>query len=131
MRFKFISCMLFTIKDMMRFWILALVLVVLSCTPKDDGKRASNTPDGTEVEARLKAYYKDMSDRDWKKYRAHFWKHATITTAWQPPGDSAASVDITTIDDFILETPNGPDSKPVFEERMKDSEIKVQGNIAE
>jgi hypothetical protein len=121
---------------MTRFWIPVLAVVVLSCTGKNDGERSitrliADTPEGAAVESRLKAYYDDMSNRDWQKYRTHFWERATLTTAWQQPGDSMATVDVTTIDDFIRETPQGPDSQPVFEERMKDSHIKVQGNIAE
>lgn len=72
-----------------------------------------------------------MSDRNWEKYRSHFWPGATITTAWKQPGDSVVTVDVTTIDDFIKETPQGPDSQPIFEESMLDSEIRSSGNIAE
>jgi hypothetical protein len=116
------------------FASLAIALVI-SCTEKSDNTSStlsfSDTPEGAAVEARLKEYYKDMSARNWKKYRTHFWDNGTITTAWKQPNDSLAKVDVTSIDDFIKETPNGPDSQPIFEETMRSSKISVQGNIAE
>ena len=120
----------------MRSSLTAMAAVLLfSCTEKTDHSASTtsltDTPEGEAVEAKLEEYYKDMSARDWKKYRSHFWDNATITTAWKQDGDSAAKVDVTTIDDFIKETPNGPDSQPIFEETMTDSKINVQGNIAE
>jgi len=120
---------------MRSFAVILAAISLFSCTTKTDNSTSTisltDTPEGEAVEIKLKEYYKDMSARDWKKYRSHFWNNATITTAWQQPGDSAATVDVTTIDDFIKEAPNGPDSQPVFEEKMTDSKIKVQGNIAE
>ena len=79
----------------------------------------------------LVIYYKDFSDRDWPKFRSHFWPGATITTAWRQPGDSVSRVDVTTIDDFITEAPNGPDSQPVFAESMIRWEIHTNNNLAE
>lgn len=118
-----------------RLLILVVGFYVLGCTTKTENSTSTaslgDTPEGAAVEAMLKEYYKDMSARDWEKYRRHFWPNATITTAWQQPGDSAARVDVTTIDDFIKEAPLGPGSQPVFEEVMKDSKINMQGNIAE
>ena len=110
------------------------MFLLLSCTKKTEDSTSAtsylNTPEGAAVEARLKEYYKDMSDRDWEKYQSHFWENATITTAWKQPGDSVVTVDVTTIGDFIKEAPLGPGSQPIFEETMKDSKINVQGNIA-
>ena len=71
-----------------------------------------------------------VSDRDWVRYRAHFWDNGTITTVWQQPGDSSRRVHVITIDEFIRDTPNGPDSKPVFEEKMLGSEIAITGNLS-
>ena len=118
-------------------WIPLLIsaLIGFSCRSKTDNAvtttSESKTPEGAVVESLIKEYYQDMSARDWKKYRMHFWENATITTAWQQPGDSIATVDVTTIDDFIKETPHGPDSKPIFEETMKAARINLKGNIAE
>ena len=120
---------------MRRVSIVITLIFLFSCTRKTENGTSTtsllNTPEGAAIEERLRRYYQDMSDRDWQKYREHFWKNATITTVWQQPGDSAAAVDITTIDDFIRETPNGPDSKPIFEEKINDSKITVQNNLAQ
>jgi hypothetical protein len=82
------------------------------------------------IRQNILAYYKDMSDRSWGRYRSHFWDNATITTVWQRPGDSSRRVHVITIDEFIRDTPNGPDSKPVFEETMLGSEVAVTGNLS-
>ena len=82
------------------------------------------------IRQELLAYYQDMSDRDWVRYRAHFWDNGTITTIWQQPGDSSRRVHVTAIDEFIRDMPNGPDSKPVFEEKMLGSEIAITGNLS-
>ena len=121
---------------MLRFLFIVPCLALFSCGGKMEPDSISiaslsDTPEGAGIETLLKTYYRDMSDRDWEAYRSHFWDNATITTAWQQPGDSTSLVDITVIDDFILETPNGPDSQPIFEESMKDSKITVNGNLAE
>lgn len=71
-----------------------------------------------------------MSARDWRKYRGYFWDDATITTVWQQPPDSVAKVHVITIDAFIAKTPEGPDSQPVFSERMKGASISVKGDLA-
>jgi hypothetical protein len=117
-------------------FLCALVLTLLAgCKEQTDQSTSKvsllNTPEGKGVEDRLRMYYTDLSSRDWEKFRTHFWKDATITTAWKAPGDSLPAVDVTTIDDFIKEAPLGPGSQPVFEEKMKDSRVQVQGNIAE
>lgn len=123
---------------MRRFLIIVLGICTFSCTVKKEGPEdttsavpSSDTTQRMAIENLLLQYYTDMTNRDWPRYRDHFWAHGTITTTWQQPGDSTATVDVTTIDDFIKETPNGPDSKPIFEERMNSSEVKIKGNIAE
>lgn len=120
---------------MRRLLLLIAGIFLFACTKKTDDSTSTvsliNTPEGASVEAELKEYYRHMSDRDWEKFRSHFWKNATITTTWQQPGDSVAMVDVTTIDDFIKEAPLGPGSQPVFEEKMLESKINVQNNIAD
>src|SRR5687767_3522101 len=106
---------------MIRLSALLLVLTLFSCTTENKNDNSStvslqNTPEAAAIEKLLKNYYEDMSKRDWNKYRSYFWEHGTITTPWQQPGDSVVRVDVTTIDDFIKETPQGPDSRPIFEE---------------
>ncbi|MFI5154526.1 MAG: nuclear transport factor 2 family protein [Chitinophagales bacterium] len=75
-------------------------------------------------------YYADMSQRDWKKYRSYFWDSETIATVWQKPGDKTEKVNIITVDEFIRQTPNGPDSKTIFGENMTSYKIKMEGSLA-
>jgi len=78
----------------------------------------------------LASYYADMSERDWQEYREYFWDDATLTTSWQKEGDTVARVNVTSIDAFIEQTPRGPDSQPIFSERMKSASIQVRDNLA-
>jgi hypothetical protein len=109
---------------------LLLIYLCFACTPKQEIGSGELTGEAKVIEEKLRNYYEDMSARDWKKYRSHFWDQATIATAWQTPGDSLARVDVTTIDDFIEEAPAGPGSQPVFEEYMTQSKIEVRGTLA-
>ena len=94
---------------------------------------ASACADRTEGELRaaVSQYYLDMSRRDWPAYAGHFWPGATLTTAWQPPGEPAERVVVTTIEEFLAQTPQGPDSKPIFEERLLEQDVDVQGDVAQ
>jgi hypothetical protein len=109
--------------------VLSIAIVYLSLTACT--QPSASTPEEKAVEELLMMYYKDFSERDWQKFRSHFWSDATLTTAWQQPGDSVVRVDVTTINDFIKEAPNGPDSQPIFEERMVRWEIRTNNNLAE
>lgn len=113
-----------------KFPIALLIVTLFQCnSPKDNPyTRGDERP---AVDKFLHRYYENMSNRNWKLYRDHFWDNATITTVWQQPGDTLENVHVITIDEFIKETPNGPDSKPIFEERMTGSQIKINGNLAE
>jgi len=71
-----------------------------------------------QVLAELEQYYADFSARDWARFADHFWPGATLTTVWQPPGDSAVRVVATTVPDFVAQAPLGPGSREIFEERM-------------
>ncbi|MCA6079095.1 nuclear transport factor 2 family protein [Fulvivirga sedimenti] len=75
-------------------------------------------------------YYNVMSSRDWEVYREFFWKDATLTTIWQSPKDSLPEVLVNTIDAFIRQTPQGPDSEPIFEEKPTYITTEIQGNLA-
>lgn len=106
------------------FATLMVELIVLGCAEKSEDKIDSN------IKATLESYYKVMSDRNWKLYKNFFYDSATITTIWQKSGDSVAKVHVISIEEFIREAPNGPDSKPIFSERMISFSGKQQGNIA-
>lgn len=115
---------------MNRRWSRALLIAAtLSCT------KAAPTPPMSAEELALRSqvdrYYRDMSARDWKAYAAHFWPQATLTTVWQPAGEPAPRVVVTSIDGFLAQTAQGPDSKPIFEERLIDQEVRLVGTIAQ
>ncbi|MEX1240060.1 MAG: nuclear transport factor 2 family protein [Cyclobacteriaceae bacterium] len=117
---------------MARFLLKIICPVVLiSCIQERPGnKKPDESSEDAVVEKFLASYYDDMSARDWQKYRTYFWDDATITTAWQKPGDSAVRVHVITIDEFIEETPRGPDSQPVFREQMKSASIEIKHDLA-
>ena len=83
-----------------------------------------------EVLVELRQYYADFSARDWEAFVSHFWKGATITTVWQPAGEPAERVVVTSIPDFVAQAPAGPGSKPIFEEKMTGAEVRVFQNLA-
>jgi len=79
----------------------------------------------------LEVYYSDFSGRDWDAFSNHFWPGADMTTVWQPPGETADRVVPTTIEEFVSQAPQGPDSREIFEERMLDAEVRVFNNLAQ
>lgn len=83
-----------------------------------------------EVQLFLSNYYSTMSDREWKVYETFFLEKATLTTIWQDEKDESPSLYSHTIDEFLAQTADGPDSQPIFEEKMLSSEIKINGNLA-
>lgn len=83
------------------------------------------------VLAEIEAYYADFSARDWDAFASHFWPGATITTAWQPPGEEGVRVVVTPIPDFVAQAPQGPGSREVFEEGMTAADVRVTGNLAQ
>lgn len=107
-----------------------LSLLLGACAQRgEEGRDTPASPEEAGLRKILESYYADMSARDWRKFRGYFWDNATITTAWQQPPDSVEKVHVVTIDDFIAKTPEGPDSQPVFSERMKGASISVKDNL--
>lgn len=110
-----------------------LLLAHLPLAPTAFGQR----PEGEAVEsaraevlATIESYYDAFSDRDWDRYASHFWPEATITTVWQPPGEDAPRVVVTSIEDYIELAPAGPGSREIFEERMLSADLTVRGTLA-
>jgi hypothetical protein len=85
----------------------------------------------SQIESILSDYYKTMSARDWKQYKSFFSDRATLTTIWQEESDSLPKIFTTTIDEFILQTKNGPDSQPIFEEKLLNATIETKNNLAQ
>jgi hypothetical protein len=84
-----------------------------------------------QVLAVVEQYYADLSARDWPRVYDHFWPGATLTTPWQPPGDSAIRVMPTTIEQFIEQAPLGPGSREIFEERMDSARVRGSAALAQ
>jgi len=78
----------------------------------------------------LTSYYAAFSDRDWSRFASHFWPGATIATVWQPPGERAERVFVQSIPAFVAQAPDGPGSRPIFEERMLSADVTVRGALA-
>ncbi len=115
---------------------ISLLLIALSfkaCSPKKKELKESeeNVLSKKRIEAALAQYYQDFSDRNWQAFATHFWEGAVMTTVWQKPGESAEDIHYTTIPEFIVKAPEGPDSQPIFEEKMVKSDIKVEGGLAQ
>ena len=85
----------------------------------------------TEVRAEVEQYYKDFSDRDWEAFADHFWEGATMATIWPAPGTTTPTVWISSVPEFVAQAPEGPGSKPIFEEKMTSAKILVEGNLAQ
>ena len=86
-----------------------------------------------EVLKQITQYYADMTCSDGKMvpaFETHFWKGATITTVWQPSGHPKAEVLVTSVPDFVSQSPQGACSQPIFEEKTDSSEIKVHNGVA-
>ena len=117
--------------------LLFVTLLVLACRTDNQSSPTSSrnlSPDSLvqkELHMLLENYYQTMSDRDWPAYKKFFWANATLTTVWQKPEDEKAKIHVATIDEFVAQTPHGPDSQPIFEEKMQSAEIEVRGNLAQ
>ena len=84
-----------------------------------------------EIRAALLRYYADLTARDWRAFRTHFWPPGLLATVWQPPGEPRAVVDAVPVDTFIARAPSGPDSKPISEERLTGLVVRSHGKLAQ
>lgn len=108
-----------------RFTFLLTAALAWGCTGPPNPS-AADAP----VRARLEQYYEDFSARDWEAFASHFWPGAAIATAWQPIGEERVRVVHTTVEEFIADAPNGPDSREIFAEWMEEATIRVAGDLA-
>jgi hypothetical protein len=128
-----------TLRDVGR--ALVAVGVLAACTIESRPPTRGTTGGATEaveaarteaeVRAALLRYYADLTARDWRAFREHFWSPGTLATIWQPPGRSRTMVELVPVDTFIARAPQGPDSKPIFEERMTGIVVRSHGNLAQ
>jgi hypothetical protein len=124
----------------MRWIPAAAVLAVLTACrlethePKVGAASASvlaAAADSAAVREELESYYRDFSARDWSAFADHFWPGADITTIWRPPGEPAPRVVVTPVPDFVRQAPQGPGSRPVFEERMLDHRLVTHRDLVQ
>jgi len=63
---------------------------------------ATDSVSSAEVYAALRLFYARLTSKDWKVLAQSFWPRATITTIMRPAADSADSVYVVTIEDFVV-----------------------------
>jgi hypothetical protein len=115
--------------------IIAVGGLVLGCrlevAPPRERLAGGRAADSVQILTELRAYYRDFSARDWLAFAEHFWPGADLTTILQLPGQDSARVIATSVPDFVAQAPHGPDSLPVFEERLLDVRITAAGDLAQ
>jgi hypothetical protein len=118
-----------------RSWLLAAFLVCLSALNSNPAPAAQpKGPDTREVRAEIGQYYRDMSCKDGQllpAFQTHFWSGATITTIWPPSGQDKPQVLVIPVQDFVRQASAGPCSRPVFEEKMENAEVKIHNGLAQ
>ncbi len=118
----------------MRWTLVAAGLLLAGCAIKraEPVRGGAATADlETEIRAELERYYADFSARNWVAFAEHFWPGATLTMVWRPPGATAPLVDAQTVPGFVAKAPQGPGSKPIFEERLTQVEFRISRNLAQ
>ena len=112
--------------------VLTLAVSATSCGETQRPEPAATLDvESAKVLDVLHSYYDAFSERNWQRFESHFWPGASITTVWQPPGETAARVVITSIPDFVDQAPAGPGSREIFEERLLSAEVTAVGNLAQ
>ena len=94
----------------------------------------ANDQDTRDVLNEIATYYRDMSCKEGRllpAFQAHFWSGATITTIWQSKGHDKPEVLVTPVQDFVLQSPAGPCSQPVLEEKLENAEVKIYNGLAQ
>ena len=83
-----------------------------------------------EVENFIIEYYEVMSSRNWRAYQEFFSEKATLTTIWQDSTEIRQQIFSNTISEFVAQTANGPDSRPIFEEKPRTIDVEIKNNLA-
>ena len=111
--------------------ILCALLALSACgAPSPQTHNADAEDADLALRQRVESYYATMSARDWDAYRDFFWPEATLTTIWQPPNESGERVVVTSIDEFLANTAHGPDSQPIFEEKLLSQDVRITNELA-
>jgi len=121
-------------------WAICLSFCLLACTSepaKRSGSQAvmpalpPSDPRRDEILQEVRNYYSDFNARNWTAFAEHFWPGATLTTTWQPPPETPPRVVVTSLPEFLAQTAQGPDSKPIFSGRMLDAEVHAFQDLAQ
>jgi hypothetical protein len=116
---------------------LALVVALAACRLE---RAPSGRPGGgyalepdsaasAEVYAAIRGYYAALTSRDWRLLGSHFWPRATITTVRVAAGDSVASVQTVTIEEFVADA--GEVQAAVFADEALRANIVTYGALAD
>jgi len=101
--------------------------IAIGCNHKEPLKEKKDNPILMNL---LNNYYHTMSDRAWHDYKDFFVENGTLTTVWAEHQDSIAKISTYTITEFLAQTKDGPDSQPIFEEKLVSADIKMKNNLA-
>jgi len=112
---------------MIRTWareitLAATVFALMSCQQNSRDR---------EIEAEIRGYYNALSARDWESFGSYFWPGATLATVWLPPRDSSRHLMVISVEEFIARAPEGPDSKPIFEEKPTAITLTASNDLAQ
>lgn len=113
------------------FTVLFFAAIISPASMAQDSQVEQDSSLEAEVLKEIEQYYLDFSDRDWEAFSDHFWGGATLATIWPAAGETAPSVWVSSIPEFVEQAPSGPGSKPIFSERMTASAVKVEGKLAQ
>jgi hypothetical protein len=94
----------------------------------------SHDPAAGDVTNVVSRYYADMSCSDGTfvpAFESHFWPGATVSTVWKPKGYERQQVVVTSVHDFVAQTPERACSEPIFEEKMDTAEVKIHNGLAQ
>lgn len=95
--------------------------------------RNLKNPGAEAVRNVVSRYYADMSCSNAafvRAFESHFWPGATVSTVWKPTGYDKRHVVVTSVHDFVAQTPEGACSEPIFEEKMETAEVKIHNGLA-
>ena len=114
----------------MKSYVLVILGSLLFLSSCDNNNSANGNTEIKEVENFIVEYYEVMSSRNWSAYQDFFADKAILTTVWHESSDADPQIFTNTISEFVAQTANGPDSKPIFEEKPLTIEVELKNNLA-
>ncbi len=108
--------------------IIITLLMVSSCN--EPSRHNSQSAESQELEKFINNYYEIMSDRQWQQYQQLIIAKASLTTIWSASPQSEPTIFTSSIEEFLAQTDQGPDSQPIFEEKPLEIEVEIRGDLA-